>query len=162
MVSLRPATQADLAAITAIYNEAIRNTTATFDTEEKSLDDRRVWLAGHGPRHPVIVAEQAGAVAGWGCLSPWSDRRAYADTCENSVYVGVSSRGRGVGAALLAELLRLARQNGMHTVIARIADGNPASEKLHRSAGFERVGVMREVGRKFGRRIGVQIWQRML
>ncbi|MBX3475804.1 MAG: N-acetyltransferase [Planctomycetes bacterium] len=159
---VRPATEADLAAIAAIYNDAIRTTTATFDTEEKTLEDRRQWLASHDAKHPVIVAQMGDEVAGWGCLSAWSDRCAYAGTCENSVYVATSARGKGVGKALLAELVNLARQAGMHTMIARVAAGNPASERLHKGAGFVRIGVMREVGRKFGRLLDVTMYQLML
>lgn len=161
-LALRTATEADLAAITAIYNDAIRNTTATFDTEEKTIENRRAWLAAHDDKHPVIVAVLNGAVVGWGSLSAWSDRRAYAATCENSVYVAANARGRGVGKALLAELIGRARQAGMHTIIARVAAGNPASDRLHEAAGFARIGVMREVGRKFGRLIDVHMFQLML
>jgi len=159
---MRPATQADLPVITAIYNDAIRTTTATFDTEEKTLEDRRAWLATRDTRHPVIVAQLGGEVVGWGSLSAWSDRCAYAGTCENSVYVAATARGNGVGKALLAELVNIARKAGMHTIIARVAAGNPASERLHEAAGFVRIGVMREVGRKFGRLLDVTMYQLML
>lgn len=162
MTHLRTATQADLAAIVAIYNDAIRTTTATFDTEEKTLEDRRAWLAAHDAKHPVIVAQVGAEVVGWGSLSAWSDRCAYAATCENSVYVAASARGKGVGKSLLAELVNIARRAGMHTIIARVAAGNPASERLHEAAGFVRIGVMREVGRKFGRLLDVTMYQLML
>jgi len=161
-MNIRPATPSDIPAITAIYNEAIASTTATFDTEHKSLDDRRDWMAEHDQRHPVIVAEVDGRVIGWAALAPWSDRCAYADTAENSVYVAADARGRGAGRALLAELIALARLNGLHTIIARIAHGNPASERLHVSAGFQHIGTMKEVGRKFGQLIGVHMYQLML
>jgi L-amino acid N-acyltransferase len=161
-VRIRAATEADIPAITVIYNEAVRNSTATFDTEDKSIDDRRAWFAAHGPRHPVIVAELQDRVAGWARLSAWSDRRAYEGTCENSVYVAESARGKGAGRALLAELIKLARTQEFHTIIARIADGNPVSERLHTSAGFMKAGTMREVGRKFGKLIDVHVYQLML
>lgn len=161
-LALRTANDTDVGAIAAIYNDAIRSTTATFDTEEKSVENRRQWLAGHNDKHPVIVAVENGAVVGWGSLSPWSDRCAYDATCENSVYVAANARGKGAGRALLAELIRRARQQGMHTILARVADGNPASERLHEGAGFQRIGTMREVGRKFGRLIDVHMYQLML
>lgn len=159
---LRTAVPADLPAIAAIYSHAIANTTATFDTREKSAVDMEEWMFEHGQRHPVLVAEQAGQVVGWACLSPWSDRCAYADTAENSVYVAEFARGRGVGKALLAELIQRARQSHLHTIIARLADGNPASERLHESAGFKRIGTMSQVGRKFGKMIDVHMYQLMV
>lgn len=160
--TVRSATEADLPAITAVYNDAIRTTTATFDTEEKSVDDRRRWLLQRDARHPVLVAECEGRLAGFAALSPWSDRCAYAATAENSVYVDEAWRSRGIGRALLAELLAAARKAGLHTVIARIAAGNPASEALHRAAGFAHIGTMREVGLKFGRRLDVHLYQLVL
>jgi phosphinothricin acetyltransferase len=161
-MKIRPATEADVPAITVIYNEAVRGTTATFDTEDKSIEDRRAWLAAHSGRYPVIVAELEGRVRGWACLSAWSDRAAYSATCENSVYVAENSRGSGIGRALLSELISLARGLEIHTIIARIASGNPASERLHEVAGFAQIGTMREVGRKFGRLIDVHVYQLML
>jgi phosphinothricin acetyltransferase len=110
----------------------------------------------------VIVAELEGRVRGWASLSAWSERAAYDATCENSVYVAENSRGSGIGRALLSELVSLARGLEMHTIIARIAAGNPASERLHEVAGFAHVGTMREVGRKFGRLIDVHIYQLVL
>lgn len=161
-VAVRPATLADLEAIRAIYNEAIRNLPATFDTEEKSREDRERWLNDRSPRHPVLVAIVDGAVAGWGALSPFSDRPAWARTVENAVYVADGWRGRGVGTALLAALVAAARTHGHHTVIARVVGGNAASIRLHERAGFATSGTLREVGWKFGRWHDVVMMQAMV
>lgn len=161
-VSIRPAVQADLPAILAIYNDAILTTTATFDTREKTVQDMQEWMYGHNARHPVIVAGTADGIAGWACLSAWSDRCAYEATAENSIYVAAAHRGQGTGGALLARLIEHAQKQHMHTIIARIAAGNPASEALHERAGFKRIGTMREVGRKFGKLIDVHMYQLML
>ncbi len=161
MLTIRPATDADLGAITDIYNEAVRTTVATFDMEPKSLDDRRAWLAAHGARHPVLAAEQDGAVVGWASLSPWSARGAYADTAEVSVYVGEPHRGQGVGRRLLEEVVEAGRRAGLHAVVAQIVGENAASTHLHKALGFERVGVLREVGRKFGRLLDVLIMEKV-
>ncbi len=158
---IRKAAIKDVAAIRAIYNDAIAKTVATFDTEPKSLADRKKWLAAHDG-YPVLVAVEDGKVVGFACLSRWSDRCAYSGTAENSVYVAESARGRGVGKALLAELLEAGKKAKLHTVVARIADGNEASVLLHERFGFARIGVMREVGRKFGRLLDVVMMQRML
>jgi len=161
-VTVRPAVAADLAAITAIYNEAILTTTATFDTETKTVDDRREWFAAHGGRFPVIVAEVGGEVAGWASLSRWSDRSAYDDTAETSVYVASAHRGRGIGGNLYAALIAGARQLRFHTLLARVAGESEASLRLHERCGFRTVGTMKEVGRKFGRLLDVHLLQRML
>jgi L-amino acid N-acyltransferase len=160
--SIREARPTDVEAIATIYNEAVRTTTATFDTEPRSIEDQRAWLAHHDSQHPVLVAEVDGEVIGWVSLSPWSERRAYAATSELSVYVASPWRGRGIGRQLIAEIQARAVALGMHTILARIAEGNPASRQLHTSAGFSTVGIMREVGRKFGRVLDVELMQLML
>ena len=159
MVEVRAAGTGDLEAITAIYNDAVENTTGTFHTEPRTTDQQREWFESHGPRHPVIVAEADGEVAGWASLGPWSERRGYEDTAEVSVYVAEARRGEGVGTALMGEIIRRGREAGLHSVIAQVVSGNEASLRLHERAGFETVGVLREVGRKFGRLLDVRVMQ---
>lgn len=158
---LRPATSRDAEAIRAIYNDAVATLTATFDTEPRSPSAQRRWMAEHRAPYSVIVAELDRRVVGWASLSAWSERRAYAGTAEVSEYIAAPFRGQGIGRAMLARLLRDADRRGFHTVLARVADGNRASLRLHRAFGFRRIGVMREVGLKFGRRIDVHLLQRM-
>lgn len=158
----RPASLDDAAAIAAIYNDAVLHTTATFDTEPRSLEAQRAWLREHEGRYPVLVAEEGGAVVGWASLSEYSSRCAYRETAENSVYVAAGARGRGVGRALMEALIAESRRGGFHTLLARIAEGNPASVKLHEALGFRTIGVMKEVGFKFGRRIDVAMLQLLL
>jgi phosphinothricin acetyltransferase len=158
VVSIRDATYDDLAAIFAIYDEEVLRGTATFETVPRTAVERQEWFEAHArERYPVIVAEAAGKVLGWARLQPWSPRPAYLRTAEDSVYVAESARGRGIGRALLARLLRRARAAGIAVVLARIADGNPASIRLHEKAGFRTVGVMRRVGEKFGRILDVTL-----
>lgn len=159
---IRAASLADLDAITDIYNEAVLNTTATFDTEPKTVSQQREWFDQHSPRFPLLVAELGGVVVGWASLSRWSDRCAYAETAEASVYVHKDYRHRGIGKALLHALLMAGKGVGLHTVIARIAEGNEVSLRLFDSCGFARIGVMRQVGLKFGRRLDVHLLQLML
>ena len=160
--SIRRATLADAAAIAAIYNEAVRTTTATFDTEEKSAADREAWLLAHDDNHPVFVAERDGQVVGWAALSKWSDRPAYAQTAESSFYVAAGHRGGGIGRALKLHLIAAARELGLHTIIARVAEESTASLHLNQALGFVHVGTLREVGLKFGKRLDVHILQLML
>ena len=133
MIVIRRATGTDLLAITEIYNEAILTTTATFDTEPKTVADRAEWLAGHRSRHAVIVAEATGNVVGWASLSAWSMRPAYADTAEVSLYVRAAQRGQGIGARLMATILAEGQQAEFHSILARVADGNEASLRVHRN-----------------------------
>jgi phosphinothricin acetyltransferase len=152
----------DAEAIAEIYNEAIVTTTATFDLEPKSVADRRAWLQSHDARHPVLVAEVDGRVAGWACLTRWSDRPAYDDTAETSFYVHSTFRGQGIGRRLKAAIIEEARRLGFHSLIARVAEGSMASYHLNQSFGFTYVGTLQEVGLKFGRRLDVHIFQLML
>lgn len=159
---IRPATIHDLPAITAVYNDAIRKTVATFDTEPKSAEEQKLWFNAHGTHYPIIVAEEDGAIVGWASLSQYSDRCAYSDTAEVSVYVAEPHRGKGIGRKLLKQLIERGRKAALHVLIARIADGNEVSIQLFESQGFPHVGVLKEVGRKFGRLINVYIMQKLL
>lgn len=163
MPTVRLAIPSDLEFIVAIYNEAVLNTTASFDLEPVTVQSRADWFANHqDTRYPLLVAEADGEVMGWASLSPWAPRKAYGGTAENSIYVSPSSQGSGVGSKLLRELIRRARDAELHTIVARVADGNPASLRLHERAGFVKIGTMREVGHKFGRFIDVDMLQLML
>ena len=160
---IRRANQSDLEAITGIYNEAVLNTTATFDTEPRTLPEHEEWFRQHAePPFRVLVAEEDGTVLGWVSLGPWSDRRAYAQTAQCSVYVHAECRGKGTGKALLQDLLAVAKEAGLHTVIGSNAEGNEASMRLVGSLGFDHLGTMREVGFKFGKRLDVLLVQRIL
>lgn len=161
-VSIRGARPADAAAITDIYNEAIRSTTATFDTEPKSVDERLRWLESHDERHPVLVAELDGQVVAWAALTKWSDRPAYDQTVESSFYVGERFRGRGIGRALKERLIEESRRLGYHSILARVAAESEASIRINQSFGFRHIGTMKEVGFKFGRRLDVHLMQLML
>jgi len=162
MPVIRPATASDLPAITEIYNQAVLRATGTFDTEPKTLDQQRAWFAAHGSSHPVLVAEEAGKVAGWASLSPYSDRCAYARTAEVSVYIDETARGRGLGAALLAAVLAAGKTAAIQQVLARITEGNEASLRLHAKQGFFEAGRLRQVGEKFGKVLDVHILQKAL
>jgi L-amino acid N-acyltransferase YncA len=161
-VEVRRAGEPDLPSITEIYNDAIMSTTGTFDTEPRTLADRSEWFQAHDVRHPILVAVSDARVVGWAALSPWSERKAYDETAEISVYVAESFRGRGIGQGLVKALVEVAQIGGYHTLLARVAGGNAASLRMHAAAGFAEIGVMREVGVKFGRRLDVHLLQRMV
>ena len=161
-VSIRLAERRDAEAIRAIYNREVTASTVTFDMVPRTLDEQVQWIDEHAGGHPAVVAEAEGTVVGFGSLSPYRPRPAYATTVENSVYVDPEHQGRGVGKAILTELVRLAADHGFHSVVARIVGGHEASIALHAACGFAAVGVEREVGRKFGRWLDVVVMQRML
>jgi len=167
----------DAEAIREIYNREVTGSTVTFDLVPRSLADQRAWLAAHQGAHPAIVAVDPAAAAttaggeggeggervvGFASLTAYRDRPAYSTTVEDSVYVHQDYRGRQVGRLLLSELVALATVHGFHAVMARIVGGHEASIALHRSCGFELVGVEREVGRKFGKWLDVALMQRLL
>lgn len=159
MLKIRPAELKDLPAITEIYNEAILHTTATFDTQTKTVDEQKPWFDKHGEKYPIVVAVESEKVIGWASMSQWSDRCAYAATAEASLYVKEGYRGEGVGRQLSVAILRAAREAGLHTAILRIAGDNVVSKKLAKSLGFKSIGVMKEVGNKFGKLLDVYLMQ---
>ncbi len=158
---VRTATEADVPAILDIYNEAILHSTATFDIEPQTLEERLQWLRETQHPHCVIVAEDDGAVVGWGCLRGFRPRVAYRFTAEDSVYIHEEYRGHGVGTLLLAELIERAKAGGLHSVVAGMTEGNPASEALHKRCGFVETGRDREVGYKFERWLDV-VWMQLM
>ncbi len=161
-VATRLAVVDDAEAIRDIYNREVTGSAVTFDLVPRTLEDQRAWLAAHAGAHPAVVAVSGSEVLGFGSLSPYRDRPAYATTVEDSVYVRHDARGRGVGRAILQELVRLARAHGFHTVMARVVGSHEVSIALHRACGFDLVGIEREVGRKFGRWLDVALMQRLL
>ena len=100
-------------------------------------------------------------IVGWAALSKWSDRRAYSDTAEVSLYVKEEFQGKGIGRKLLESIVQEGQKVGLHTVIARIAGGNEISVRLHESVGFQHIGIMKEVGRKFGKLLDVYLMQKI-
>lgn len=147
---IRMAIHQDLTSITDIYNEAIRNTNATFDTEEKSISQQQIWFKDHNDQYPVLVFEKEGEIHAWASLSKWSDRCAYDSTAEVSIYVHINHRGKGIGQLLLVALIDEAKKNGLHCLLARITGGNENSIHIHVKNGFKNIGIMKEIGKKFG------------
>lgn len=150
---IRRARESDLPALTAIYNHYVRETAITFDLEPYTVEARRPWLASFGEtgRHQIFVAEEAGQAVGWACTRQFRERRAYDPSAETSVYLAPDVHRRGLGTQLYTRLFEAVAGEDIHRFIAGITLPNEASIALHERFGFTRVGVMREVGRKFGR-----------
>jgi phosphinothricin acetyltransferase len=160
-VEVRLAVHDDAEAIRAIYNREVAGAT-TFDLVPRSLVDQQAWLVSHAGAHPAVVATDRATVVGFGSLSVYRDRPAYATTVEDSVYVHDARRGQGIGRLILAELVRLGGRHGFHSMIGRIVGGNQSSIALHEALGFELIGIEREVGRKFGKWLDVAVMQLIL
>ena len=159
---IREASITDLPGILDIYNDAIRNLTATFDLTEQSLKERTTWYNKYGGKYPLIVAEINGEIAGYSCLGSFRDKPAYARTTELSIYISSHHRGKGIGKAMMQEILQRAAQLGYHTVIGGITAGNEASVKLHERFGFQLAGRFKEVGYKFDEWQDVLFYQLMI
>lgn len=160
---IRKATNEDAEAIAGIYTHHVLHGTATFDTEPPGPDAWRAKISDIEARGwPLIVAERAGRVVGYAYATQFRDRPAYASTCENSIYVAPDAIGGGVGTALLRDLVARAGRAGFEQMIAVIGGAEPASVALHARLGFEPVGRMRNVGRKFGRLLDTVYMQRAI
>jgi phosphinothricin acetyltransferase len=163
MIAIRQATEQDLPAILAIYNDAILTTTAVYDYQPHTLAMRQAWYdAKVAGGWPLFVADDAGAVVGFSSLGPFRAWAAYKYTVENSVYVAADRRGQGIGKLLLPPLIDAARRMEMHAIIAGIDATNVASYRLHQSFGFVEVAHFREVGYKFGRWLDLKFLELLL
>ena len=155
---VREATKQDLSAIADIYAHEVRTAVSTFDLEPPGEDYWRAKLDSREPGDHLLVAEADG-ILGYAYSSSYRPRPAYRHTRETSVYLADGARGRGLGRTLYDVLLPRLRADEVHAVVALIALPNPASIALHQALGFEEVGVLHEVGRKFGRWIDTAWWQ---
>ncbi len=163
-LSIRPATNADIPAITRIYADAVAHGTASFELEppdEAEMARRMQELTGGG--FPYLAADIDGALAGYAYAGPYRARPAYRFTVENSVYVTPEAQGRGIGRALLKALIDAAERSGYRQMIAVIGDsGQTASVALHAALGFAHIGTFPNVGFKFGRWLDTVLMQRPL
>ena len=160
-MQIRAATQEDLAEVSAIYDHHARSSVSTFDDESPGPER---WMSKVGDErrrgeHLLVVVAEDGEVRGYAESSVFRDRPSYEHTREVSVYLGLDVRQQGFGRRLYDELLGALRADGVHVALAVIALPNEASERLHRACGFTRVGVVEEVGWKFGAWVDTAYWQ---
>jgi L-amino acid N-acyltransferase YncA len=161
---VRPLTDADLDQVSEIFGWYALNSVATFAEGRRSDQEWQVLRAVLADRGlPFLVAEADGVIAGYAYAAPWRSRPAYRHTVENSVFVAPGRTGRGIGRALLTDLMAASALAGARQMIAVIADtGDDASERLHAACGFHRVGHLSAVGYKHGRWIDTLLMQRSL
>ncbi|MFE7074448.1 GNAT family N-acetyltransferase [Streptomyces sp. NPDC057620] len=154
-VQVRPGVEADLGALTDIYNHYVRETPVTFDTAVFTPEERRPWLLSHpedGP-HRLMVAVDADSqrILGYATSSEFRPRPAYATSVAMTVYVAPGAGGRGIGTQLYTALFDALVGEDLHRAYAGIVQPNEASVRLHERFGFRYLGTYREAGRKLGR-----------
>ena len=163
-IEVRHATSQDLPAILDIYNEVIANSTAVYKVDPLTLDDRREWLEEHARGgYPVLVAVGEDGVVGFATFGEFRGVWVgYRYSVEHTVHVRADHRCKGIGTRLVQELLPLARAMGKHVMVGGMDASNQGSIRMHERLGFEQMGTMHEVGRKFGRWLDLVFMQRFL
>lgn len=154
---IRKAERTDIAELLEIYNYEVLNGVSTLDINPRTTEQWTDWFENHNIKnHPLIVSEENGTVTGYASLSSYRAKEAYASTVELSIYIHPEHRGKGVGTALMSEIVTMAKEDPtVHTVVSVITSGNAASERLHDKFGFIFSGEIKEVGVKFGKYLDI-------
>ena len=152
---IRPVTLADAEAITDIYNHYIKETTITFEVEPVTVEEMASRIKEISAHFPYFVYEEKGRILGYCYAHLWKARAAYSKTLETTIYLDKDVTHRGIGSLMVKHLIELCREQGYHALIACITEGNEASMRMHEKLGFQQVSAFKEVGRKFGRWLGV-------
>ena len=164
MIVVRDAAEPDFDQIAEIYSLYVQHSTATFEEEPPTSEELTArWSRIAGESMPYLVAVDGDMIAGYAYASPYRPRAAYRFTVEDSVYVAADARGRGVGRALMGELIARCDAGPWRQMVAVIGDSaNEASVRLHSRLGFQHVGTLKAVGFKFGRWVDSVLMQRVL
>jgi L-amino acid N-acyltransferase len=150
-------------AVLEILNEAIAHSTALYEYQPRTLENIRGWFADkQAAGFPVIGVEQAGALVGFATYGTFRARAAYKYTVEHSVYIHKDHRGRGLGLALMRELIAVARQQNYHVLVGGIDIANAGSVRLHERLGFTHAGTIHQAAFKFGRWLDLGFYQLLL
>jgi L-amino acid N-acyltransferase YncA len=158
--TIRPATHDDLPAVVGIYNWAVNQTFATIDSEPLDTEEAAAWWEANGKLSKLLVATDESGVIGWARLFPWNHRGF--DIVEDLVYVDPVHQARGIGRALLSDLIDDARGLGYRTLVAAIAADNRSGLQLHTKLGFRIVGTIPDAAHKFDRWMDITLVQRSL
>ena len=163
--TIRDGSEADAPAIAGIVNGEIRSGLAIWRSAERDEAEIAAMIAERlAAGHPVLIAEdgETGGVLGWASYGPFRAGDGYAATVEHSVHIVPEAQGRGVGSDMVVALIDRARERGVHVLVGGIESSNRASIAMHRRLGFEEVGRMPEVGRKFGNWLTLVLMQRIV
>lgn len=151
-IKIRPAVFSDLDTILEIVNHQILNSTSIYDYEPRDFETQKLWFEKKQEQNfPVIVAEYENAPIAYATYGTFREKEAYRFTVEHSVYVAEEFMGKGAGKLLLAELIQLAKNQGLHNMIGVIDSENKGSIDFHQKYGFEVSGIIKESGYKFDR-----------
>lgn len=163
-MEIRTATASDLGTILDIYNEAVLNTTATYDYEPRTAKAQMDWFVEHQVNGlPVFVAVGGdGRIVGWSSIGPYRPRPGYRFTVEDSIYVAAPERGKGIGKLLMPPLIDAANRLNRRAILGVIDSESQASLRLHAQFGFQEAGRLTQVGFKFGRWLDVVIMELLL
>ena len=162
-MQIRNAVEADFDQITAIYNEVLTNSTAIYHDRPATTDERIAWWRGRLERgYPVLVAADGDRIAGFASFGDFRTWPGYRFTVECTIHIHSEERGRGVGTTLLTALIAQAKALGKHTMIAGVDSENMASLRFLERFGFERAGLLRQVGFKFNRFLDLIFLQYLL
>lgn len=158
--TIRPANKDDVAAITGILNEAIRKTLVTFTTTEKIESEIAASINADDTHY--LVAEQAGRVIGYASYGPFRQGPGYKHTKEHTIHLAPTTRGSGLGRALIEQLEEEARAEDVHVLVAGISSANPEAVSFHAALGFINIGRMPETGHKWGQWLDLILMQKTL
>jgi L-amino acid N-acyltransferase YncA len=161
-MNIRRAAIDDAAAIIDIYNWYVDNTTITFETEAVTVEAMRNRIGEKLSTHDWLVGEENDAIVGYAYYGSFRPRAAYRHTVESTIYLSQEVKGKGYGRLLYARLLESALSHGFREVIGVIALPNPESVRLHERMGFLKVGILQNIGFKFGTYIDVGMWQKSI
>ena len=160
---IRNAELRDAKEIAEIYNYYIKETVITFETEEiDSIEMEKRIKKTQDLNYPFIVYEENNKIIGYAYVGIWRERNAYKDTLETSIYIDKDQKTKGIGRKLYKRLIELSEEIGAHVLIGVLSYPNLASQRLHESIGFEKIGCFKEVGKKFGKFVDVEFWSLIL
>jgi phosphinothricin acetyltransferase len=159
---IRQVKEEDAEEICAIYNYYIEHTTISFEEMPLTVAEMAERIHRISAMYPYIVWEEDGAILGYAYVTAYHERSAYRHSVSDTIYLRPDAKGRGIGKALITELLDRCRTAGIHAVVALITHPNEPSIALHQRAGFKKVAHMEEIGYKFNQWLDVEYWERLL
>lgn len=161
-MEIRKAKIEDVEEMLAIYNDEIVHGVATFDIQEKTVEEWKQWFLAHQGSKVILVCEIENHIAGYASLSEYNHKEAFSLTHELSIYVNKKDRHQHVASCLMEKIIEIAKEKNVHTIVSLITQGNEVSIHLHEKFGFTYCGTIKEVGFKFSQYLGIDFYQLIL